>query len=523
MNIKTNTLPPKINTRSMVKRAGENVAAPRIVFQENVYDGTLANAQNPFDAIEGVKDAVMSEYEVVTRERMFDGYTIAQLRYSLQCVLDLSEDGVTQPISNDPTAAPKTSIIDIGYDWATGVMKTMVVPAGEMSLPGFKSVNKDWKASMRVGVNSSNTPYLTANVLRLDQNSVEGLFQYVEDHVQANCIYRGQVVDVNFDFLKLTDFKPKNVALTDTLRSKIELFVTGPLQYSEALDTRKLPRKSGLFLYGPPGGGKTMAKTCCEYLAARMGAVVIEVDPSLGMSGFEAAAKRSEVLLEAGIPVVVGMEDMEKLARRDRAKVLDILDGTNSKGQRRITIGTTNFLEQIDRAMLRPGRFDAVEFCGLPDRSAFEQLVKVLIDAEDRGDIDYDEAFTHFEGFSYAFIANAVQTILRAAINTAKGDLDVLKVNTADLVTAAQAVRGHFDLMQQEVEVEVPDLDKVFRSMVDDIVENNLNDRNFSDDVDYSYISEMIHEQTDQVVEGRLNEAELVDGDGDFRFQLKTR
>jgi SpoVK/Ycf46/Vps4 family AAA+-type ATPase len=346
----------------------------------------------------------------------------------------------------------------------------------------------------------------------------------VSDHAARNSIYLGQVVDVNFDFMKLTDFKPENVAITDTLRSKIELFVTGPLRYSNALDERGLPRKSGLFLYGPPGGGKTMAKTVCQYMAARMGAIVVEVDPSLGVEGFAAAAARTDVLLENGHKVVIGMEDMEKLATKDRAKVLDILDGTSSKGFRRITIGTTNFLETIDRAMLRPGRFDAVEFCGLPDLSAFTQLVKVLIREEDRGDIDYAEAYPYFEGYSYAFISNAVQIILRAAINRAKGDLSNLSVNTQDLIDAANAVRGHFDLMQEEVVKERPVLDQVFTDLVygqvEEYLENNAVDSH--DYTSYESIKDIVHEQVDEVVEARLHQASIVDRDGERKFNINT-
>ena len=103
------------------------------------------------------------------------------------------------------------------------------------------------------------------------------------------------------------------------------------------------------------------------------------------------------MLLDHGLKVVVAMEDMEKLAKRDRAKILDLLDGTSSKQNRIVYIGTTNFLDTIDRAMLRPGRFDAVVECALPDLSAFRQLVNVLIKEHDRGEIDYEEAFPYFE------------------------------------------------------------------------------------------------------------------------------
>ena len=519
-----NAIPGTIGFGDLVKRAGSNVARPRIVFDGNVYDGTLANAKDPFAAIEGVKDAVMSEFEQVERVQKYDGYTLAEVRVALAAVLNRSDSGVPQPISNDPTITPGTMIVDVGYDWKTGHMNTLIVPKGEMSMPGFRSIpGQKWQPSMKV-VMMYGQPVLVANVLRCDQDGVEGIFGYVRDWVQHNSIYAGQVVDVNFEFLKLTDFKPENVALTEDMQSKIELFITGPLQYWGALDQRGLPRKTGLFLWGPPGGGKTMVKTTAEYLAARMGAVVIEIDPSLGIEGFEAANQRSMVLLESGYRVLVAMEDMEKLARNDRAKVLDILDGTSSKGHRRITIGTTNFLEQIDRAMLRPGRFDAVEFCGLPDLVAFTHLVKVLISADDRGDIDFAEAFPHFEGYSYAFISNAVQTIIRAAVNRAKGDLDALKVNTQDLIDAAKSVRGHFDLMQQEVEKELPQLDAIFKQLIAEQVNQELNDYGVLNDdpTDYGYISEKIRSITDEVVEGRINGASLQNDAGDTKYNLYT-
>tara|TARA_R110002126_G_scaffold36734_2_gene111452 strand:+ start:1874 stop:3442 length:1569 start_codon:yes stop_codon:yes gene_type:complete len=516
-------IPASISVNDLVKRAGCNISTPRIIFKENVYDGTFANAKTPFDAIEGVKDAVYSEFEVVTRKKPFAGFTKAQIQYSLDCVLRLSTEGVSQPISNDPTIQPSTEIIDTGYEWATGRMTSIVVPQGEMSLPGFRSIDKNWKASVQVTTNRSGEPSLYASVLRCDQDAIEGLFQFVTDHVRVNCIYKGQVVDQNFAFLKLTDFKPQNVALTETLRKKIELFVRGPLEFALANDARGLPRKSGLFLYGPPGGGKTMSMTVCAYLSARMAAIVVVVDPSGGIDAFVRASQLTEVMLEAGESVVICMEDMEKLAIRDRAKVLDLLDGTNSKGQRRITVGTTNFLEQIDRAMLRPGRFDAVEYCGLPDLSAFRQLVHVLISGDDRGDIDYEEAFPFFDGFSYAFIASAVQTIIRSAIISAKGNLEELKVNTQNLIDAANSVRGHFDLMQQPVQVEAPALDTVMRGMVSEIVsdevESSLNDRVFSDDVDY----DNVHNIVDEVLEGRLNGASLEDLEGDKRYEFVTR
>jgi RecA/RadA recombinase len=517
-------IPVEISMDAMVKRAGANVARPRIVFEDTVYDGTLANAKDPFAAIDGVKEAVMSEFETVERVWAAEGYTPAEIKVALAAVLNRSDSGVPQPISNDPTVTPTTQIVDVGYDWVSGKMNTLIVPANEMSMPGFRKMpGQKWRPSMRV-ITRGGVPHLVANVLRCDQDAVEGIFGYIRDWVNRNSIYAGQVVNENFEFLNLTTFKPENVALTAAISKRMDHFVLGPLRWTEALDARGLPRKTGLFLYGPPGGGKTMVKTAALYLAARLGAVVVEIDPSTGMEGFEAANLRSMKLLENGYKVVLAMEDMEKLATKDRAKILDLLDGTSSKGHRRITIGTTNFIETIDRAMLRPGRFDAVEYCGLPDLVAFTHLVKVLIAEEDRGDINWEEAFPHFDGYSYAFIANAVQTIMRAAIGSAKGDLDNLAVSTEDLIDAAESVRGHFNLMQEEVVTEDESLDGRFKSLIDRSVLQQLEEYEVlnADPVDYSYISEKIREITDEVVEGRLDNATFQKSNGDTLGVLKT-
>lgn len=506
-------IPEKISTDDLVKAAGSNLARPKVVFDGGVFDGTKGHARTPIESIDAYRDAIYSEFEQVVIQEAYHGYSVDEVAAALSAVLNRRDDGVPQPVSNDPTVKPGTRIIDVGYDWRTGEMRTISVPSGEMSLPGFRYINlKEWQPTMRVASIPGGAA-LVANIMRCDQDMANGVFRFVRQWADRNSIYLGQAVDQSMNFIKLTDFKPQNVALTDTLRSKIELFVTGPLQYEHALDERGLPRKSGLFLYGPPGGGKTMAKTVCLYLAARMGAVVVDVDPSTGLEGFAHANSMTQRLLEAGHKVVIGMEDMEKLATRDRAKVLDILDGSSSKGFRRITIGTTNFLETIDRAMLRPGRFDAVEFCGLPDLSAFTQLVKVLIAEEDRGDIDYEEAFPYFEGYSYAFIANAVQTIIRAAINRAKGDLSALQVGTQDLIDAAQSVRGHFDLMNEEVVVEAPALDALFKEYMAESVSTYLEEHDVTteDSTDYSYIRDILHQEVDEIIEGRLNGATIID------------
>jgi len=283
--------------------------------------------------------------------------------------------------------------------------------------------------------------------------------------------------------------------------------------YGTALDAMRQDSKTALLMYGPPGGGKTVGVSLCEFQAIVAGAVVIHVDPSMGIQGLDRANKMATRLMNAGHIVMISFEDMEKLAVQDRAKVLEILDGASAKTARRIIIGTTNFLEQIDRAMIRHGRFDDLLYCGLPDRSAFEQVIRVVFNADNLGDVDYDAAFPHFEGYSYATITNAASKVIRAAINRLEGVITDFKVTTQDLIDAADMVRDQHDLMNTEVEVKPLSLDTAFaehmKAAAMETGQHILDsiDGYISDGTDYDTIANIVQEQTDNVVESRINGA----------------
>lgn len=209
--------------------------------------------------------------------------------------------------------------------------------------------------------------------------------------------------------------------------------------------------------------------------------------------------------------VMIAFEDMEKLAEQDRAKVLEILDGASAKTAKRIIVGTTNFIEQIDRAMIRHGRFDDVLHCGLPDRSAFEQVIRVIFDADDMGDIDYDFAYPYYQGYSYATIGNAASKVIRAAINRLEGDLSDFKVTTQDLVDAAGLVRDQHDLMNQEVAKPQPFLDTYFKAAMLEAAREANDELDGPESVNYDYIGEIVEQNTDNVVEARMNGARIED------------
>lgn len=505
MTTNTNAIPVKITSEMLYNKAGGNRLPERVVFEQSVYDGTKQHAANPMEAIEGFKNAIFSTFEETERTEAYYGFTLDEVAVALNTVMRRLDGFVSQVVKTSPIDKPSTRRVPIGYSMATGEMEYVVVPEGATSLP--------WRGNcwIKVVADSSGVPYIKANVVRGDQSHLEGLFAYVRDWANANSIYLGQAVDTDFKFINMTKFDPTKVALTDKMRVALDLYVRGPLRYMSALQAKRQDTKTGLLLEGPPGGGKTVAVSLCEFSAIVAGAVVIHVDPSTGIYGLDRANRMATRLMEAGHMVMIAFEDMEKLAEQDRAKVLEILDGASAKTAKRIIVGTTNFIEQIDRAMIRHGRFDDVLHCGLPDRSAFEQVIRVIFDADDMGDIDYDFAYPYYQGYSYATIGNAASKVIRAAINRLEGDLSDFKVTTQDLVDAAGLVRDQHDLMNQEVAKPQPFLDTYFKAAMLEAAREANDELDGPESVNYDYIGEIVEQNTDNVVEARMNGARIED------------
>jgi hypothetical protein len=513
----TTTIPAILDIGTLLRAAGSNLADPRVVFEGRVFDGKKEFAKNPMASIDAYSTAIYGDFEQTTLQESFPGTTKDELAVALQAVLKRMEGGKPQAVSNDPSVQPGTRRLEKGYNWDTHQMEYAVVPKGEMSVPDFRDQGSPakWQPTMQVGVSRDGVPYIYCSLVRGDQDIAQGVFEFVRQWSNEHSIYLGQIINQDGDFVKMTDFKPQNVALTDSHRNALELFVRGPLEHWVANGMLGIPPKSGIFFYGDPGGGKTMIMNLCAYTAARMGAAVTVVHPEAGIEGFKKANEMAIRLMKAGHQCMIQMEDMEKLAKVARATVLDILDGGEAKGLRCIFIGTTNFIDKIDRAMIRPGRFDGVEEAGLPDLPAFTQLLGVILEGRDLSGVNFAEAFKSFDGYTYAFIASAVTNIKRAMVIRAKGDPGDYKITTEDLVSAAMAVRGHFNLLQEPVTVEKPAMDELMRSLVSDEIEDRLDQRHFSDDIDYGYIEEKVAYAVDSTIEGRLDGAEVYDNDRD--------
>lgn len=158
--------------------------------------------------------------------------------------------------------------------------------------------------------------------------------------------------------------------LGERILSDCREFIENPGWYSD----RGIPYRRGYLLHGPPGCGKSSFITA---LAGEIefGICVLNLSER-GLSDdrlnhlLSVAPQQTIILLEDVDAAFISREDSvqqraayEGLSRVTFSGLLNCLDGVAST-EARILFMTTNYLERLDPALIRPGRVDVKEYIG---------------------------------------------------------------------------------------------------------------------------------------------------------------
>jgi len=204
----------------------------------------------------------------------------------------------------------------------------------------------------------------------------------------------------------------------------------------------QMPR--GVLMVGPPGTGKTLLARAVAGEAAVpffsiSGSDFVEMFVGVGASRvrdmFEEAKKKA--------PCIIFIDEIDAVGRQrggsgmgggsdEREQTLNQLlvemDGF-SGNEGIIVIAATNRSDVLDKALLRPGRFDREVTIGLPDIKGREQILKVHIKKVPQADdVNLHDLARGTPGFSGAEIANLVNegALFAARQNKSKVTMDDL-------------------------------------------------------------------------------------------------
>ncbi|HBL98609.1 TPA: hypothetical protein DDZ86_03130 [Candidatus Dependentiae bacterium] len=211
----------------------------------------------------------------------------------------------------------------------------------------------------------------------------------------------------------------------------------------------------GVLLVGEPGNGKTLlaravaGEANCPFFSIT-GSDFIEIFVGVG------AARIRDLFLQARkhAPSIIFIDEIDAIGRRrgsglggghdEREQTLNQLltemDGFASGDVPVVVIAATNMPSVLDRALLRPGRFDRRITLPFPDEAARRKVIEIHARKVQLGpDVDLEKIVQESAGFSGADLANCVN---QAAINATK--------NGRDLVTQADFEVAFKKLMESQ-------------------------------------------------------------------------
>jgi transitional endoplasmic reticulum ATPase len=353
----------------------------------------------------------------------------------------------------------------------SGPDSTVQVPWGEVRFsPIDATFTLDYTRDNDYGI----VFQLSVEAPRRHRRRVEGFFSVVEDELAKHSIYKGKAITSDMltpQFLDTSKVDASKVIYKQEVITQLDVNMWAPLRYTQALRDAGVPLKRAVLVEGPNGTGKTLSGLLTAKIAEENGWTFILV--RAGEDPLE-ALKTARVYA----PAVVWVEDLDVIAsaesttdRKKISKVLDVLDGLQGKGSEVMAGFTTNFVEKLDKGVLRPGRLDAVIHIAELDAEGYERLIRALIPERLLSrKTDMEAVTAEFAGFLPAFAAEAVQRSMRYSIVRNAGKAGV--ITTDDLIDAARGMKAHLDLMDraQHTGTDVVTMDDVFTEIVQEAV-----------------------------------------------------
>jgi SpoVK/Ycf46/Vps4 family AAA+-type ATPase len=211
------------------------------------------------------------------------------------------------------------------------------------------------------------------------------------------------------------------------LKERLENTVIQPVQNSDAYDEYGIDVLSGLLLYGPPGCGKTHLAGA---LAGELGHSFIEVTPADLSSKWmgEPASNVADLfeIARANAPCILFIDEIDGVAGSRRGSTSDnqqqlvnqlLTEVEGAAEHDVVTVGATNFVDDVDGALRRSGRFDERVEVPPPDAKARREILQIhLSDRPFADDIDWDAVVGPTDGYAASDIELLAEDAARHAL-----------------------------------------------------------------------------------------------------------
>ncbi len=225
-----------------------------------------------------------------------------------------------------------------------------------------------------------------------------------------------------------------------------------PLTMPDLAQKHGVRSPRAIIFFGPPGTGKT------HFVRAIAGVLewfYVEVSPSKLMEeGEDRLGANLGRLLEQTRRLdetVVFIDEFEEIAgNRDSASRVDrsitneflkqvqLFQHANSKN---LLVCATNFVHQLDSALLRPGRFDCIIPVGGPDEITRRTVFEHYLSQTNQGEVDVDRIVAMTEMFTPADLEYLFQRVTQEAFEKEHSQGKDCRVTTNDFLEMIPSFR----------------------------------------------------------------------------------
>lgn len=340
----------------------------------------------------------------------------------------------------------------------TGLNTKTTAPWGQFHF-ALADTSDQWIGTGSTGKDGRLIFSITAIVKKKFRSTIMQLADRTRQIVLSQSIYRGKALRIAFTadngqpepiptprFIQTNPSALSSMVYSRDLEQLMEVNVLAPLRHAAACRQAGIPLKRGILLAGPYGTGKSLFAAAVAQVATDHDWTYIYIKDASELSHAIKFAKSYQ-------PAVIFAEDVDRHVTGERTdamdKILNTLDGIDSKGDEIMVVLTTNHLDQVNRAMLRPGRLDVILNVIPPDAEAVQRLVRLYGRTFVSTDTDLGEVGTILAGQTPAVIREAVERSKLAGI-ARTGEAFSL-INAEDLAVAARTL-----MQQQSLLIEKP-------------------------------------------------------------------
>ncbi|OLS14674.1 MAG: ATPase AAA [Promethearchaeota archaeon CR_4] len=245
-------------------------------------------------------------------------------------------------------------------------------------------------------------------------------------------------------FIEIPNVKWVDIGGLESVKQELIEAIEWPLKYPHLYKKAGIRPLNGVLIYGPPGCGKTLLAKAC---ATESQSNFISVKGPEIFNKFVGESERAirEIFRKARMaaPAIVYFDELDAIASGRGSEeimgtpvydsivnqILAELDGLEDrKGV--VVVASTNRPDKIDRALLRPGRFDRLVYVSAPDQAARLHILKIHTDPM-RITPDVKDRLPglagRLEGYSGADIENVCREAGMAAIRERLEEFDIIE------------------------------------------------------------------------------------------------